>query len=145
MSAYKAQAYTPKQIAELDKVGIKAQKEIKALPNYQGKELDLREAFDAIASHSSDFSEPNKEAEKVDQLLHAVLVKRGFFEKKAEKAEPQAAAPTPSVPTPQKSQKDILAAKIKTFETAWKYAKGDEKNKLAAKIKTFQTALKYAK
>lgn len=44
-----------------------------------------------------------------------------------------------------KNAKSKLEAKVKTFQTALKHAKGDWKTKLEAKIKTFQTALKYAK
>lgn len=112
MSAYKAQAYTSAQVANLGKIPIKAQTQVKALPNYNGKALDLQEAFEAISSHSSDFAEQSNEAQEVDKLLHAVLVKRGFFVKEAK---PQATiTPTPSVTDEAKAKKLKLAkAKLK--------------------------------
>lgn len=151
--SYKLATLTAFDVASLKDVRIKNIEKTEV----DGKPLNLIEAYNAAKALSDDWKKDNADAERIDTLLLQYLESVDFFKKsgiekatiapakKEDKPKPTTTTPTPSVPTPQKSQKDILAAKIKTFETAWKYAKGDEKNKLAAKIKTFQTALKYAK
>ncbi len=135
---YKLANLTVFDVTRLKDVSIKniAQTEI------DGRQLDLMEAYNAVKAISDDFKKSDDTAKNIDAVMWEYLELTDFFKK----SDVVKATIAPDKPTASPSQKQILEAKIKGFQTALKFAKTDEEKKIMeTKIKGFQTALKFAK
>ncbi len=141
---YNLQQLNVLQVGKLSQVPIPKQADITA---QTGKPMDLIKIYQAIVSQSNNFTEKDADALKADALLWQYLENQGFFKSDGIVQKTIARQPD-AVPAmdPQLSKKQILDLKLKSYQTALKFAKEPDKIQvLQAKIAGVQAALKYVK
>ena len=137
------------QVGKLSQVPIPKQADITA---QTGKPMDLIKIYQAIVSQSNNFTEKDADALKADALMWQYLDNQGFFksdgivQKTVSRSKADVNPADAPVVDPQLSKKQILELKLKSYQTALKFAKEPDKVQvLQAKIAGVQAALKYAK
>ena len=133
------------QVGKLSQVPIPKQADITA---QTGKPMDLIKIYQAIVSQSNNFTEKDADALKADALMWQYLDNQGFFKSDGivQKTVSRSKADVNPAADPQLSKKQILELKLKSYQTALKFAKEPNKVQvLQAKIAGVQAALKYAK